>query len=115
MRACACLALAILALAGDASGSSAERGASFSARAEMAEVRSYCAATAVTFEDYANCLASRWPRSACFGTGDDYDDCIAPEASAIRNECGVHVVLSEYMDCVGIGENQIGVDWPGHE
>ena len=114
MRACACLALAILAFAGDASASSAERDASFSAKTEMAEIRSDCAAIAVTFEDYANCLASRWPRT-CSSIRGGYDDCIAAEASAIRHECGVHVVLSKYMDCVGIGENRIGVDWPGHE
>ena len=93
MRACACLALAILAFAGDASASSAERDASFSATAEMAEVRSDCAAIAVTFEDYANCLASRWPMNACSRIRGGYDDCIASEASAIRRECGVHVVL----------------------
>ena len=48
MRAYACLALAILAFAGDASASSAERGASFSAKTEMAEIRSNCAAIAVS-------------------------------------------------------------------
>ena len=110
MRACACFALSTLALAGDASASSAERGASFSARAQMAEVRSDCAAIAVTPEDYANCLASRWPTNACSGIGDGHDDCIAAEASAVRDECGVHVVLSKYMDCVATGENRIGVD-----
>jgi hypothetical protein len=115
MRACACLAFAIVALAGDGSASPAERDASFSAAAEMAEVRSHCAATAVTFEDYANCLASLWPTNACSRIRGGYHDCIAGQASAIRHECEVHVVLSKYMDCVGIGENRIGVDWPGHE
>ena len=115
MRACACLALAIWALAGDGSARSAEPDPSFSAAAEMAEVRSHCAATAGTFEDYANCLASLWPTNACSRIHGGYHDCIAAQASAIRHECKVHVVLSKYMDCVGVGENRIGADWPGHE
>jgi hypothetical protein len=108
MRACACLAIAIPALAGCASDGSAERSASFSAETA---VRSYCAGIAVTPEDHADCLASRWARNECSGIGAGYGDCIAAQHSAVRGECGVHVVFSKYADCVAIGENRIG-GWP---
>jgi hypothetical protein len=111
MRACACLAIAIVALAGCAPDSSAERSSSFSADTA---VRGYCAGLAVTPEDHANCLASHWALNGCSGIGGEYDDCIAAERGALRGECGVHTVFSKYMDCVAIGENSIG-GWPPSE
>jgi hypothetical protein len=113
MRACRCLAIAILAVAGCAPDSSLERSASFSAESDMAAVRGYCAGIAVTPEDHANCVASRAALNKCSGIGGDYDDCIAAEHSAVRGVCDAHVVFSEYADCVGIGQNRVGSDWTG--
>lgn len=111
MRACACLAIAMGALAGCAPDSWAWLDASFLAGTDMAAARSHCAVTAVTPEDYANCLASRWTLNACDGIGGSYDDCIAAERGAAQESCAVHVVFSKYFDCVAIAENRIG-GWP---
>ena len=111
MRACACLAIAIVALAGCAPDGSAEGSASFWAENYMAAAGSYCAAVAVTPENQADCLASRWALNECSGIGGGYDDCIAAEYSALRDVCEAHLVFSKYMDCVAIGENRIG-GWP---
>jgi hypothetical protein len=112
MRASACLAIAFVVFAGCAPGSSADRGASFSAVTDTASARSYCAGIAVTPEDHANCV-SRWASNDC-SAASDRDNCIAAERGAVRDVCGVHVVFSEYADCVGIGENRIG-GWPSSE
>jgi hypothetical protein len=103
MHAYARLAIAILAVAGCASGIS-------SAEAQLAE-GGYPCNSIRTPEDDANCPVWSWPRSKCSGTGDEYDACIAAERNAVRSTCEVHVTFSDYADCVGIGENRIG-GWP---
>jgi hypothetical protein len=106
MHACARAAIAILVLEACAPDTSAERSASFSA--DLATVRSNCAATATTREDYADCLVTRWPY---LGDECDYTDCIEAQRAAVRAVCTAHVVFSDYADCVGRGENRIGPDW----
>ena len=106
MRGCAPAAIAILALEACAPDSSAERSASRSA--DMAAVRSQCAATARAPQDYTDCLIARWPVSSyeC-----DHAGCVEAQRDSVRRACGVHLVFSDYMDCVAIGENRIGPDW----
>lgn len=106
MHACTCLATAVLALTWSAPGSSAERSASSSADAQI--VHGDCASAARTPEEEAECRVSRWRMNECSGIGDDHDDCIRAERSAVREVRSVHTTFSDYADCVGRGENRIG-------
>jgi hypothetical protein len=108
MRGCAPAAIALVALEACAPSGSAKRSASY--LADLPDLYTACSTTR-TPEAYENCRAAISEPASLYDCGSA--DCAQGLRNSVRAGCGdSHSgAFQNYLDCVAIGENQLGPNW----